>query len=109
MPPGARSQRVVAMADPDGVGPTPPSGRVDPPAWLAEAVRQIRAIDYELHAGLRIIANAEIGPEQWGEFAAAFIGAQAKRSRLMARVLSFLAELNKDTLINIQSDEKGSG
>jgi hypothetical protein len=40
-----------------------------------------------------------------GGFASAFIGAQAKRSRLMARVFSFVAELNKETVTKIQSGE----
>jgi hypothetical protein len=53
-------------------------------AWLSQTTQQIRVLDYELHATLRIIsAGAILDPAQ----KSAFIAATSQRSRLMARVI----------------------
>ena len=61
---------------------------VQTPDWLLQATQQIQVIDYELHAAIRIIAKGQMEPDH----IAAFMGACVKRDRLMARILTYLAD-----------------
>jgi len=63
------------------------------PDWLLQTARQIQVIDYELHAAIRIITKGEMRPEH----IPAFMGACAQRDRLMARILSYVAEQRKQS------------
>jgi hypothetical protein len=64
------------------------AGTRDATEWLRDISQQIQALDYELHAALRILVKGEIDSEH----RAAFIDACLKRERMMAHVLSYLAE-----------------
>jgi hypothetical protein len=58
------------------------------PDWLLHTAQQIQVIDYELHAAIRIIGKGQMQPEH----VPAFMAACVKRDRLMARILTYLAE-----------------
>jgi hypothetical protein len=59
--------------------------------WLRHVSQQIQTFDYELHASLRILVKGEMESEQM----LAFMDASVKRERMMAGVLSYVAELLK--------------
>ncbi|HJU11989.1 MAG TPA: hypothetical protein VJ728_13985 [Candidatus Binataceae bacterium] len=61
------------------------------PEWVLQTAQQIQVIDYELHAAIRIISRGEMQPEH----VPAFMDACTKRERLMARLISHVAELGK--------------
>jgi hypothetical protein len=61
--------------------------------WLLQTAQQIQVIDYELHAAIRIISKGEMQPEH----IPAFMEACEERERLMARILSHLADQRKQT------------
>jgi hypothetical protein len=56
---------------------------------LRRVIQEIQVADYELHAAMRILANAELDSEH----IVAFMDASIRRDRMMARVLSYLAEI----------------
>jgi hypothetical protein len=58
------------------------------PDWLLQIGQRIQVIDYELHAAIRIITKGEMSPEH----IPAFMKACKERDRLMARVMSYLAD-----------------
>lgn len=66
------------------------------PDWLLQVAQQIQVIDYELHAAIRIIGRGEMRPEH----IPAFMNACVERDRLMARVISYLAEQRKQSGYN---------
>ena len=61
------------------------------PDWLLQTAQQIRVLDYELHAAIRIISKGEMQEVD----ISAFKEACSKRDALMARILSHLAENGK--------------
>jgi hypothetical protein len=61
------------------------------PDWLLQTAQQIQVIDYELHAAIRIISKGEMQAEH----IPAFRNACVERDRLMARILTHLAEQSK--------------
>lgn len=63
------------------------------PEWLLQAVQQIQVIDYELHAAMRIISKGEMAPEH----VPAFMDACVKRDRLMAQIISYMAQQHKQS------------
>ena len=63
------------------------------PEWLFQTAQQIQVIDYELHAAIRIIAKGQMDPEN----VPAFMSVCVKRDRLMARVLTYLAEQGRQS------------
>jgi hypothetical protein len=52
--------------------------------WLGQTTQQIRVLDYELHATLRIIAAGETLDSAHKR---AFLAATSQRTRLMARIV----------------------
>ena len=58
---------------------------------MLQTVQQIQVMDYELHAALRIISKGQMPP---GELPV-FMDACVKRDRLMARIMSYLADQRK--------------
>jgi len=58
------------------------------PDWLLQTAQQIQVIDYELHAAIRLIGKGEMPLDH----VPAFMSACVKRDRLMARILTYLAE-----------------
>jgi hypothetical protein len=67
---------------------------VQTPDWLLQAAQQIQVIDYELHAAIRIISKGQMEPEH----VPTFMDACVKRDRLMARILTFLADQHKESV-----------
>ncbi|MBV8771612.1 MAG: hypothetical protein JO166_04665 [Deltaproteobacteria bacterium] len=63
------------------------------PDWFLQTAQQIQVIDYELHASIRIISRGKMTLEQ----VPAFMDACIRRDRLMARVISYLAEQRKQS------------
>jgi hypothetical protein len=63
------------------------------PDWVLQTAQQIQALDYELHAAIRIISKGQMQPEH----VPAFMSACVKRDRLMARIFTYLAEQTKRT------------
>lgn len=55
-----------------------------PTIWLRQTTGEIQALDYELHATLRIIAAGEVLDSAHRR---AFMAATSQRARLMARVI----------------------
>jgi len=74
------------------------------PHWLQQTGQQIQVTDYELHAAIRIISKGEMDPEH----IPAFMDACIKRDRLMARVMTYLAELHRRTAYHLMAGE-GNG
>ena len=79
----------LTMEDFNGNGQMPDRNGLRTPNWLREVRQQIQALDLELHAALRILAEGEMDPEHM----TAFLGAAVQRDRMMARVVSYIAEL----------------
>jgi hypothetical protein len=71
------------------------------PDWLLKTAHQIRVIDYELHAAIRIITKGEMQPEH----IPAFVEACQERDRLMAMILSHLADQCKPSSYHEQNDK----
>ncbi|MBV8452372.1 MAG: hypothetical protein JOZ29_08880 [Deltaproteobacteria bacterium] len=80
----------------NGAGPAHNGSRAA--GWVHHVSQQIQALDYELHASLRILANGEMDSEHM----TAFMGAVAQRDRMMARVVSYIAELRNRRAIDRQ-------
>jgi dihydroorotase-like cyclic amidohydrolase len=74
------------------------------PAWLLQTAQQIQAIDYELHATLRIISKGQMNPDH----IPAFMEASTKRDRLMARLFSYLAAQRKQSAAHKLAPENGT-
>jgi len=72
------------------------------PHWLQQTGQQIQVTDYELHAAIRIISKGEMDPEH----IPAFMDACIKRDRLMARVMTYLAELHRRTAYHLMAGER---
>jgi hypothetical protein len=77
------------MDDSNGNGQMPDHNGLRTPNWLREIRQQIQALDLELHAALRILAEGEMDPDHM----TAFLGAIVQRDRMMARVVSYTAEV----------------
>ena len=58
-----------------------------PATWVKQTTQEIQAMDYELHATLRIIAAGETLDLAHKR---AFIAATSQRARLMARVIRYV-------------------
>lgn len=71
------------------------------PDWLLQTAHQIRVIDYELHAAIRIIIKGEMQPEH----ITAFVKACEKRDELMARILSHLADQRESSSYREHDDK----
>jgi hypothetical protein len=63
------------------------------PEWLLQTAQQIQAIDYELHAAIRIITRGQMQAED----IPVFVDACVKRDRLMSRLLKYLSEEHKQS------------
>ncbi|MBV8772200.1 MAG: hypothetical protein JO166_07710 [Deltaproteobacteria bacterium] len=68
------------------VGPSPRMGTL---SWLVQFRQEIQALDYELHASLRILAAGEMDSEHM----TAFVAAANRRDRLMSRVMSYCGQV----------------
>jgi hypothetical protein len=83
-----------------------PSPRMGTIGWLAQFRQEIQALDYELHASLRILAGGEMDSEHME----AFIAAVNRRDRLMARVMSYCGQVLRSKtdqrLLNLLSKGK---
>jgi anthranilate phosphoribosyltransferase len=76
------------------------------PEGLRRLMQQIQVVDYELHAAFRVIARGEMQPEH----IAAFMDASVTRDRMMARVLSYVAEMHKQAAYRaISASRNGNG
>jgi dihydroorotase-like cyclic amidohydrolase len=71
--------------------------------WLLQTAQQIQVIDYELHAAIRIISKGQMLPEHLP----AFMSACVKRDRLMARIMSYLAEQGKQSALQASAARNG--
>jgi hypothetical protein len=75
------------------------------PDWLLQTAQQIQVIDYELHAAIRIITKGEMEPDH----ILAFMGACVRRDRLMARIVTYLADQGKHRSEERQALRHSSG
>jgi hypothetical protein len=88
----------LAMACLNGAGRVPEYNGVGAPNWLSETRQQIQVLDYELHASLRSLAAGDMDSEHM----TAFMGATARRDRMMARVVSYIAKLHNQRAMDRQ-------
>jgi hypothetical protein len=86
------------MAHLNGAGRILECNGVGAPNWLSQARQQIQALDYELHASLRILAEGDMDSEHM----TAFMAATAQRDRMMARVVSYIAKLRNERAMDRQ-------
>ncbi len=61
------------------------------PDWLLQSAQQIQVIDYELHASLRTMTRGQMRLQD----IPVFLDACIQRERLMAKILTYLAERRK--------------
>lgn len=74
-------------------------------SWLVQFRQEIQALDYELHASLRILAAGAMNCEHM----AAFVAAVNRRDRLMARVMSHCGQVLRtkadQQLLNLMAED----